>query len=83
MRSVAVAAVLRGGVAWEAGRMLAAEMEVEGRDQVVAELCSVREGKLGWVLRLRRRGLEVLGAAVEVERLVGRRRPALAAERPG
>jgi hypothetical protein len=80
---VAVVAVRWGGVAWKAGQMFAAELVVEGRVQIAAELCSVREGKLGRVLRLRRRGLEVLGAAVEVERLVGRRQPALAAERPG
>ncbi len=63
--------------------MLGAELVVGGRDQVAAELCSVREGNLGRVLRLWRRGWEVRGAAVEVERLVGRRRPALAAEQQG
>jgi hypothetical protein len=36
---------LCGGVAGEAGRMLAAELEEGGQGQAAAGLCSVREGK--------------------------------------
>jgi hypothetical protein len=61
--------------------MTAAELEERGRGQAVVGRCSVWEGGLGRVLRLRRRESEEAAAGAGL--LVGRRRPELAAGRMG
>ncbi len=61
--------------------MIAAELEERGRGQAVVGRCSVREGELGRVLRLRRRESEEEAAGAG--QLVGRRWAELVAGRLG